>query len=397
MIEGGIVMMTNKRGTIAMNNNDLLYGKLDGLIAGLLKTRGVKQALAAVESGDGSFQWSRFGNSAEPDELKPGVDIPFWIASVTKLFIAASILKLGEKKILSIDNPVNEYLNQSLIEGLHCTKNGVDKSSQITLRHLLSHTSGLPDYIEIKPKDGKSLFEVVLEKRDHSWTVMDSMQIVKEAGSPLFDPQPLEKEVIKARYSDTNFQLLIAVIEKVTGKPITTVFKDMFYKPLNLRRTFHPGSTALDPATPEPMPVWIGDQLFDKPLAMKSFGDLYSTPADLFTFMRSLNSGLLFDNPDTTNLMREKWNRFGFLISPIAPGWPIEYGLGMMRFELPRFVSPFKAVPAVIGHTGASGAWLFYCPANDTYLAGTVSQVEAAAAPFRFIPKALKLFTNISD
>lgn len=387
-------MTTNERRNKDKNKNDLLHGKLDELMDSLLKTRGVKQALATIESGDGSFQWSRLGSSVKPDELKSGVDHPFWIASVTKLFIAASILKLEEKKLLSIDNPVNEYLDQDLVEGLHCTKKGVDNSSQITLRHLLSHTSGLPDYIEIKPKGGKSLFDMVLEKGDRSWSVVDSMQIVKDAKSPLFDPQPFEKEVKKARYSDTNFQLLIAVIEEVTGKPIATVFKDMFYKPLNLRRTFHPGTTPLDPATPEPIPVWIGDHLLDKPLAMKSFGDLYSTAADLFTFMRALNSGLLFDNPDTANLMGGKWNRFGFLISPIAPGWPIEYGLGMMRFELPRFVSPFKAVPAVIGHTGASGAWLFYCPANDIYLVGTVSQVEATAAPFRFIPKALKLFTN---
>ena len=387
-------MTANTRRTIAKNNNDLLHGKLDELMGGLLKKRGVKQALAAVESGDGSFQWSRFGSSTKPDKLKSGVDFPFWIASVTKLFIAASILKLEEKKLLSIDSPAYEYLAQDLIEGLHCTKSGVDNSNRITLRHLLSHTSGLPDYIEIKPKGGKSLFAMVLENGDRSWSVMDSMQIVKEAKSPLFDPQPFEKEVNKARYSDTNFQLLIAVIEEVTNKPIATVFKEMFYKPLNLRRTFHPGTTPLDPATPEPIPVWIGDHLLDKPLAMKSFGDLYSTPADLFTFMRSLNSGTVFDNPDTANLMKEKWNRFGFLISPIAPGWPIEYGLGMMRFELPRFVSPFKTVPAVIGHTGASGAWLFYCPVNDICLVGTVSQVEAAAAPFRFIPKALNLLSN---
>lgn len=387
-------MTTDEWRTKVKNKNDLVYGKLDKLMDGLLKTRGVKQAVAAIESGDRSFQWSRAGSSAEPDKLKPGVDIPFWITSVTKLFIAASILKLEEKKHLLIDNTVNEYLDQDLIEGLHCTKSGIDNSSRITLRHLLSHTSGLPDYIEIKPKGGKSLFEMVLEKEDYSWSVADSIQIVKEAKSPLFDPQPHEKIVKKARYSDTNFQLLIAVIEEVTGKPITTVFNDMFYKPLNLRRTFHPGTSPLDPATPKPIPVWAGDRLLNKPLAMKSFGDLYSTPADLFAFMRALNSGHVFDNPDTANLMKENWNRFGFLISPVAPGWPIEYGLGMMRFELPRFVSPFKAVPAVIGHTGASGAWLFYCPDNDIYLVGTVSQVEAAAVPFRFIPKALNLFTN---
>ena len=379
--------------TAALNGKqDELKNKLDDLFQGLYKARGVRQAIAAIESGDGSFRWSR-AESKEGNGVEIKLESPFWIASVTKLFIAAAILKLQEKKLLMIDHPAREYLQQGYFDRLHVNKKGVDKSGEITIRNLLSHTSGLPDYIEIKPKGGKSLFEKVLEEGDYSWSIMDSMQIVKEAGSPLFDPQPVENKDKKARYSDTNFQLLIAIIEEITGKPIDTVFRDMFYKPLNMQNTFHPGSKPLDPNTPEPLPVWGGNKKMDIPLAMKSFGDLYSTLTDLLNFMRNLNSGVVFDNPKTINLMQEEWNRFGFMISPIAPGWPIEYGLGMMRFEMPRFATPLKAVPAVIGHTGASGTWLFYCPEIDLYLVGAVSQVEAAAVPFRFVPKALSLLS----
>ncbi len=371
---------------------DKLKGKLEDLFRGLLKTKGVNLAFTAVESGDGSFYWARAeareGNGAQ---LKP--ESPFWIASITKLFIAAAILKLQEKKELNIDHPAREYLPQGLIEGTHKAKNGPDKSGQIAIRNLLGHTSGLPDYIEIKPKGGKSLFELALDEGDLSWTIDESMQIVKDAGKPLFDPQPLDRHNKKARYSDTNFQLLIAIIEEVTGKPIELVFKEMFYKTLNMQSTYHPGSSPINPDTPPPAPVWAGDKKLSVPLAMKSFGDLYSTLADLLNFMRSLYSGAIFEDPKTTELMRKEWNRFGFMISPIAPGWPIEYGLGMMRFEIPRFASPFKAIPAVIGHTGASGTWLFYCPGVDLYLAGAVSQVEAAAVPYRFVPKALSLLS----
>jgi D-alanyl-D-alanine carboxypeptidase len=123
---------------------------------------------------------------------------------------------------------------------------------------------------------------------------------------------------------------------------------------------------------------------------MSSFQDLYSTVGDLMVFMRALIRGELFDDPATVNLMHGEWNQFGFSISPVGPGWPIEYGLGMMRLRYPRILTPFRPVPDIIGHTGASGSWLFYCPPLDLLLAGNVSQITAAAVPFQFVPKLLR-------
>lgn len=377
---------------IDINRQEELKNKLNDLLRSLAGTKGVNVAFAAVESGDGSFKWFGSAGDAEPGSLKIDAGTPFWIASITKLFIAAAILKLQEQKLIVIDHPIKEYLAAELVDGIHRTKDGIDFSDQITVRHLLSHTSGLPDYIEIKPKGGKSLFDLILEGGDRAWSISDALQIVKDARSPLFEPQPLDQEIKKARYSDTNYQLLIAIIEAVTGNEIDTVFREMFYKPLKLNRTYHPGGTPLDPVTPQPLPVWNGQSALNIPLAMKSFGDPFSTTQDLIVFLRALLSGSIFTDPETLEQMRSGWNRFGFMISPVAPGWPTEYGLGVMRFAMPRFVTPFRAVPAVIGHTGAIGSWLFYCPTNELYLAGTVSQIGGGAAPYRFIPKALQLF-----
>ncbi len=364
--------------------------KLDRLFQGLMKSKQVKNAILAVESGDGSFRWAKAESSVEEGVEEIDTGTPFWIASVTKLFIAAAILKLNEQGQLSLKDALARYLPLNMIKGLHRTKRGADYSDQITIYHLLSHTSGLPDYIEIKPKGGKSLFDLVLEDGDRSWTIEDSIKIVINEGKPLFPPQPLDTEKKKARYSDTNFQLLIAVIEAVSGQPIEVVFKEMFYKPLNLESTFHPGSKP--PASQLPLvPLWHGDQKLDIPMAMRSFGDLNSTTGNLIRFLRALLSGEVFDNSSTVDLMRKEWNRLGFLISPVAPGWPIEYGLGMMRFQMPRIFTPFQPMSEVIGHTGATGSWLFYCPRYDLYIAGTVSQLLAAAVPFHIIPKLIKL------
>jgi len=365
--------------------------QLDRLFQELLKTKQVKHAVLAVESRDGSFSYARAEGAAEEGVEKIDTSNPFWIASVTKLFIAAAILKLFEREQLSLDHYLTRYLPQKMTSGLHRTKDGTDYSDKITLYHLLSHTSGLPDYIEIKPEGSKSLFDLVLEEGDRSWKIEDSINIVIDQGKPLFAPQPLAAEKKKARYSDTNFQLLIAVIEAVTDRPVDEVFEEMFYKPLDLLNTFLPGSKPLSPQPPA-VPVWCADQKLAIPQAMRSFGDLYSTTGDLIRFLRALNCGQVFEDPATANLMKKEWNRFGFLISPIAPGWPIEYCYGMMRFQMPRAFTPFQTLPEVIGHTGASGSWLFYCPSYDIYITGTVSQLLAAAVPFRLIPKLLKLF-----
>jgi D-alanyl-D-alanine carboxypeptidase len=72
------------------------------------------------------------------------------------------------------------------------------------------------------------------------------------------------------------------------------------------------------------------------------------------------------------------------------PSWPIEYGLGIMRFRLPRFLTPFRPMPEVVGHTGSTGTWLFHAPEPDLHLAGAVSQITAGAVPFKVVPRILR-------
>jgi len=213
----------------------------------LAATRHINHAVAAVESMDGSFKWSGAEGIARPDGTPMTPETPFWIASITKLFIAAAILKLHEQGRISIEQSMAAYLPGSLINGLHRIK-GVDCTEKITLRHLLGHSSGLPDYIEIHRKGEKNLFRKLLEEGDMSWSLEDLVSLVREVNSPFFPPQPLEAKNKRVRYSDTNFQLLIAIIEEITGQPLHEALDEMFYKPLGLKQTFHPGKAAADPS-----------------------------------------------------------------------------------------------------------------------------------------------------
>ncbi len=357
----------------------------------LVDLKGIRHAIFSVESLDGSFKWADAKGIAQSDGTPMDVDTPFWIASITKLFIASTILKLHESHRLSIDDFIIAYLPEDMLRGVHVVK-GVDYYDQLTIRHLLSHSSGIPDYLEIKSDNKKTIIDEILEGDDKAWTTNDVLQIVRKAQKPLFEPQPLTNSNYRVRYSDTNFQILIAIIETITHQSIEVAFEDYLFKPLNLTNTFHPGSTPLTVSKPAAA-VWIQDTVFDnKPLGIRSFGDLNSTLADLTAFMRALITGQVFENKETLDMMCGMWQTFNFGFSLLAPGWPIQYGLGMMRFKMPRFLTPFSPIPDLIGHTGATGSWLFYCAELELIFAGTLSQVTAAPVPFKVIPKLLKAF-----
>lgn len=369
--------------------------ELQELLQNLISKKQIRHAIIAIETGDRSFEWIGAAGDAHPNGTPLREDTPFFIASVTKLYIATAILKLYEQGEIKIDSSISEYLPQSLIGKLHLLK-GTDYTDKITIEHLLSHSSGLPDWLEDRPRRGKSLFENIENEDDRIISVDEAVAFVRDNLTPHFPPQSLNAKRRRIRYSDTNFQLLIAILERKMQKPIHQVFNDLIYKPLGLRNTYHPGHPPHE-SMPEPATVWVGDKAFNQPLLLQSFRDLISTASDLMTFMRSLINANIFQNKDTAMLMQRRWNRFGFPRDAAAihlPGWPIEYGLGMMRLRMPRLFTPFRPLPAFIGHTGATGSWLFYSPDIDLYLCGAVDQLSAAAMPFRFVPKILRMFGN---
>jgi CubicO group peptidase (beta-lactamase class C family) len=314
------------------------------------------------------------------------VDTPFWLAGVTNLYVAAAFFRLYERGLVALREPITTYLPGSLVDDIHWL-GGRNFTHEITPLHLLGHTSGLPDYLEDTLEEGGSLFGR-LREADRAWTVQHVMRIVRQELVPRFTPQRLDAKRQKISYSDTNYQLLIAIIEAVTGKPLHAVFDELFYRPLGLTNTYLPD--ARPGPEPEPATVWFGEQPLHIPRAMRSLRQLVSTADETLTFMRALVRGDLFNDPATSELLkrRESWARFGLVVNPApaSPTWPIEYGLGMMRLTMPRLLPPFRSIPAMVGHTGISGSWLFHVPELDLFITGTVDQVLAGGVPFRFVP-----------
>jgi hypothetical protein len=139
-------------------------------------------------------------------------------------------------------------------------------------------------------------------------------------------------------------------------------------------------------ATPEKPPANIYYK--SKPLylnkAMTSFGPdggMVSNVEESLKFLKHLMEGKLFAHPSTLQRMKS-WRR---IFSPF------QYGLGLMRFKLPRIFSPFSKTPELIGHSGASSAFLFHSDIAQIYIGGTLNQLDNRRRPFGLMLKVIKI------
>lgn len=318
--------------------------------------------VASVESGDRSFSWTGASGNLTAGST-------FFIASTTKIFITALVLKLEQDGKLSLNDPVGKYLPSDILNGLH-RMNGAEYSGYITIRHLLSHTSGIPDYFEGIRPDGTSLIEDLKQGRDRSWTFEDAVSWSKQQ-EPEFKPG----EEGKALYSDTNFQLLGKIIESREHKPVAEVIDSLILMPLEMRNT---RMYTKNSPTPD-VGLNLGPEPLNIPLAMSSFGPdggLISTSGDLMKFLRAFRNGYFFPRDNWAGL--QVWNDIFF---------PLEAGTGITRFKLPWIFSLISPDLQLIGHSGLSGAFAFYCPEKDLFFTGTVNQVDSPGTSFRLMLK----------
>lgn len=368
----------------------VLVPRLEQLQGRLVSRKGVRHVILGAGSLDGLWNWVGATGSAQPGGPPVTSETPWFLASVTKLYIAAVVMRLVEMGELSLREPIRSYLPDALCDGLHVL-DGVEHTDRITCEHLLGHMSGLPDYLDDPTPAGKSLIDEVIDDGDRAWETSDIVDRVRSALEPHFPPSPLDASKPKIRYSDTNFRLLVTIVERVTNTPMGEVFRTQIFDPLGLNETWLPGSPA--PTATAPASVWVGDKsLDDCPQAMRSFGDLYATMDDVLAFGRALFTGAVFSEPATANRLWDDPHSFGFPLGAAAlraPSWPIQYGLGTMYYELNRILAGGRRIPALVGHTGATGSWLWYSPELELVLAGTVDQATKVAVPFRDVPRLL--------
>ncbi|MFO1132024.1 MAG: serine hydrolase domain-containing protein [Hyphomicrobiales bacterium] len=298
-------------------------------------------------------------------------DTPFLIASTSKLLVTAMIFRLADDGLIGLDDAVAQYFPGALDRLL--VWHGKDLTGRITIRQLLTHSSGLPDYFEGRRKDGTRLADRLFAGHDLAYGLAEVIAWVRDEMTPPFAPGTGRR----ALYSDTNFYLLTALLAQVAERSPDAALEDMVTGPLGLTQTrfFHPGDATL--------PLRLGNTILDLPQALASMpgdGGAVSTALELALFGRAFFDGRLFDPANLAALA--DWRRVFF---------PLQAGLGVLRFHLPWFLPPFQAGLDFIGHSGISGAFVYHWPKRDVIVSGTVNQLQGRSRPYRIMVKAALL------
>jgi D-alanyl-D-alanine carboxypeptidase len=358
--------------------------ELEYLVTDTVKSnKQIQNCVLYVKKGDGSFTWSgAAGIANQSGQVPMSADTPIYLASVTKLYTAAAIMKLVEQGTIALDAPMAKYLPAGLIRGIHVYQ-GHDYSNEITVKQLLEQTSGIADYYDEKAKDGKTVFELFTADPTRMWTVDETIARARDQMTPNFKPGT------GASYSDTNYQLLGKIIESVTGKPLEAVFEEFFFRPLKLKHTWLVGRSKprVEPSAAI-ADVFSGDKDITRIRSNGAYwadGGIVSTVADAVTFLQALKEGKIIRH-DTLELMHDNWHQL--------PNMPFKYGYGTMKFEVTAFIKWAGKAPLVWGHTGSTGVFLYYAEGLDLYMAGTIDQTEDRIRPIMLMIKVMQVIAH---
>ena len=338
-------------------------GRIAAILARYADDPRTGELLFSVQSGDGAL------NVTQGDPQRQ-----FFIASATKLFVAAILARYRERGLVDWDAPMVGYLPDLDLHGLHARR-GRERTGKITVRHLLAHTSGLADYFGeprgTKRTEFRSTFDRVV-KRDMGWDLAQALAWSREI-PPHFAPGARGK----AFYSDTNYQLLGAIIERIGGASFAEIVEREVCEPLGLRHTWVFGPDDIG-RYDEIATMLHGRRRLRIPMAMASTqadGGIVSTLCDLQRFLRAFFGGELVPPTMLAEMTRE-WRRIFF---------PLRYGTGIMQFRLASALTGFRRVPPMVGHSGASGTVVYRCLERDLWMVGTVNQTMQRSLPYKIL------------
>lgn len=280
-------------------------------LEGLVDDHGFPGVLARVVDTDGDAH----DYTAGVGDLATGAEIPVdgqaRIASNTKVFTATVVLQLVGEGLVGLDEPVETYL-PGLVHG-----DGID-GDVITVRQLLQHTSGIPNYTAFMDEDSFARRDVYVQQRDHVETAL--------AHPALFAPGA------DWAYSNTNYTLLGMIIEEVTQRPVGEQITERIIEPLGLEQTYvpWPGERELRGEHPRGYHPDADGELADltelDPSWAGAAGDVVSTPSELLEFFTALVGGELL-RPQELEAMQQ--------LVDMPEEYPGDgYGLGLIRTTL---------------------------------------------------------------
>ena len=242
----------------------------DGLVEAFVREQNFSGVILIGRDGIASYARA-FGLADIEAVRKVAVDTPFSIGSISKWFTTLAVLRLVERGRLDLTAPITRWL-----PGYR-----QDTGGKVTLRHLLSNTSGVPNLISPAIKADPNLLPSLMKAT--------AAEMVGRfcSGDLVFEPGT------KFDYAMTNWILVVAIIEKVTGRPFDQVLDTLVFKPLGL------AATGCGGGADQPHRIAVGYRSVNpitrganiRPAFLSASGNFYSTAGDL---LRAAN--LVFDH-----------------------------------------------------------------------------------------------------
>lgn len=302
--------------------------------------------LVNITAADKSIQWSGasgFSDKVEKSNLLP--DQTFRIASVTKTFVAATILRLWEDNEIHLDDPIVKYISPIHTDLL---KEGGYKPEAITIRQLLTHTSGLADHTS------SSKFSYEFLKTRHIWTRTEQINdLVKYT-------QPVDDAGIQFKYSDTGYILLGEIIEHITGNSLgEAIIEQLQLKKLGINNTYIEDFEGDFSGKRIHQYIDNNDTYhFHPSFDYFGGGGLLSTTTDLSRFFHSLFNHKVFKHKETLDTM----------LAPVQleEEPDMDYRMGIWKIEIHGMEA--------YTHTGFWGTQVVYIPDINTAITANYSQ-----------------------
>jgi CubicO group peptidase (beta-lactamase class C family) len=292
-----------------------------------------------------------FAEAYGADELNPTVpmttDSTLDIGSASKQFTATAIQLLVDRGLVTWDAPLSTYFPEL-----------PDWADRITVRQIVTHTSGIPDYVEGLLNDGVVFEDVVVPQQ-----ALDFITTVES-----LDFAPGEMWV----YSNSNYLLMGFIVERTSGQPFATFVDREIIGPSGMTAQWDVGDSVEPDAHPyvrssESEP-WVE---LDWPWVQRGEGGLVTTPSDL---------ALWGSQYITPTIGSADINDLRFVEAAAVPadlaGIPARYGLGLFELDI-------EGLGRIVGHSGSWESyvtWFAVATDLDLAMASTCTNETASAA-----------------
>ena len=317
------------------------FDQIDKIVEEEIEKGNFPGAVVLAGRQDEILYWKAFGHQViEPNVEPAGKDTIFDLASLTKpIATAASIMILRDRGAIDLDDYVGKYLPAFACNG----------KQEVRIRHLLTHTSGLPAYTDaaaLKERFGSPCPDKVIEK-------ICSLQAVSKPGEEF-------------RYSCLGYITLAKIVETISGKSIDDFSRQNIFAPLGMKHTTYnpPGSWRKDIAGSEVTdgPLFRGtvhDPLAGLMAGVSGNAGLFSNAYDLSIYCQMLLNGGIYKgkrilSPEAINLLTTE-QAFGR-----AYGFDIKSSYSSVKGSY----APQEA----FCHTGYTGTSIVCDPASKTFV-----------------------------